>query len=65
MANYTTLYDNIYPKIKNNLSDKRNISELKRVFNSLINSNSDALAATIPSKSIYTNMEMKIKYLIL
>lgn len=61
MAKYTTLYDNIYPKIKNNLSDKRNISELKRVFNSLINSNSDALAATIPSKSIYTNMEMENK----
>ena len=61
MANYTTLYDNIYPKIKNSLSDKRNILELKRVFNSLINSNSDALAATIPSKSIYTNMDMENK----
>lgn len=61
MPKYTTLYDHIYPKIKNSLSDKRNVSDLKRVFNSLINSNSDALAATIPSKSIYTNMDMENK----
>ncbi len=61
MAKYTTLYDHIYPKIKTSLSDKRNVLELKKVFNSLINSNSDALAATIPSKSIYTNMDMENK----
>ena len=56
------VYQSLYPKIRQSLSQPKNVSALKMVFNEIIGKNSEALSSSIPDKAVYMDAKTEKKY---
>lgn len=56
------IYDNLYQKMKDCVQQSSNLNALKSIFSEIINKNQEALASTIPEKSIFVPAALEQKY---
>lgn len=56
------IYDRLFKRIKDKLQQPANMNALKNFYNELYSQNAEALASTIPDKTIYVNAKMEEKF---
>lgn len=58
----STIYDMLYPRIHQNLSQPKNQAALRSVFNEMLSRNNEALSSPIPDKPVYMDKRTEKKY---
>lgn len=61
MGKSKLLYNNVYKKIEQSMSDKNNMRKVQKIFTDMVNMNNEALSASVPSKAVFTPMRLENK----
>lgn len=61
MAKSKILYERIYTKIEQTMSNNKNVMEVQKIFTEMVNANNEPLSAAIPNKAVFVPLKLENK----